>query len=191
MRTTGLASVCYFYVDFRERAKQEPRGLLSSLLTQLCIQSNRYCDILSSLHALHDRGLEQPSEKALAKCLQAMLEDSEQLPVFIVVDALDEYPNSEGLPTPRELVLGIVKQLIELELPHLHFCVISCPEIDIRMVLEPLERYSVSLHEQEGHIDDIAQYVKSVVLSDVTMREWPEKDQKSVIDDLTENGCGM
>ena len=191
MRATGLASVGYFYVDFREPAKQEARGLLSSLLVQLCTQSDRFCEVLSSLHTTHDRGLEQPSEKALAECLREMLGDPKQAPVFIVVDALDECPNSQGLPTPRERALEIMKELIEIKLPHLHFCITSRPEIDIRVVLDPLEPYSVSLHDQEGQIEDIAEYVKSVVLSDVTMREWPKEEKKLVIDTLARNGGGM
>jgi len=191
MCTTGLVTVGYFYANFRERAKQEVRGLLSSLLTQLSTQSDRLCHILSSLHASHKRGLVQPSENALAQCLREMLEDPNQAPVFIVVDALDECPNSEGLPTPREQALMIVKELVELNLQHLHLCITSHPEIDIRRVLDPLKPYSVSLHDEAGQIEDIARYVESVVLSDATMREWPKEEKKLVINTLAKDGGGM
>jgi hypothetical protein len=191
MRATGLASVGYFYIDFRERAKQEARGLLSSLLTQLCTQSDRYCEILSSLYASHERGLKQPSDDMLAKCLREMLEDPEQAPVFIVVDALDECPDSEGPPTLRQQFLNVVNEMIELRLPHLHFCFTSRPEIDIRRVLDPLVRYSVSLPDQAGQIEDIARYVESVVYSDRKMRVWPKEVQKQVINNLAKKGGGM
>ena len=191
MRDTGLATVGYFYVDFRESAKQEAHGLLSSLLVQLCTQSDRFYERLSSMYERHDRGLEQPSEDALAECLREILEDPKQAPVFLVVDALDECPISRGIRTPRAQVLEIVKVLVELKLPHLHFCITSRPEFDIREVLDRLEPSSVSLHDQEGQIEDIAQYVKSVVFSDVTMREWPKEEKKLVIDTLAKNGGGM
>jgi len=191
MRDTGLATVGYFYVDFREPAKQEARGLLSSLLVQLCTQSDHFYGILSYMYARHDRGLEQPSEDALAQCLRKMLEDPNQAPVFLVVDALDECPISRGILTPRAQVLEIVRVLIELNLPHLHFCITSRPEFDIREVLDPLEPSSVSLHDQQGQIEDIAQYVKSVVHSDVTMQEWPKEEKKLVIDTLARNSGGM
>src|SRR6267142_2815749 len=191
MCTTGLVTVGYFYANFRERAKQEVRGLLSSLLTQLSTQSDRLCHIISSLHASHKRGLVQPSENALAQCLREMLEDPNQAPVFIVVDALDECPNSEGLPTPREQALMIVKELVELNLQHLHLCITSHPEIDIRRVLDPLKPYSVSLHDEAGQIEDIARYVESVVRSDAMMREWPEQEKKLVINTLAKNTGGM
>jgi len=47
MRKFGLASLAFFYCDFREEQKKDFRGLLSSLLVQLCHQSDSYCDILS------------------------------------------------------------------------------------------------------------------------------------------------
>jgi len=191
MRDTGLASVGYFYVDFRERAKQEARGLLSSLLVQLSTQSDRFYEILSYLYARHDRGLELPSEDALAQCLREMLEYPKQAPVSLVVDALDNFPISRGILSPRAEVLRILKELIELQLPHLHLCITSRPEFDIREVLDPLGPSSVSLHDQEGQIEDIAQYVKSVVYSDETMREWPKEEKKLVIDTLAKNSGGM
>jgi hypothetical protein len=122
-----------------------------------------------------------------------MLGDPKQAPVFIVIDALDECPNSQGLPTPRERALEVMKslRLIEIKLPHLHFCITSRPEIDILVVLGPLEPYRVSLHDQEGQIEDLAEYVKSVVGSDVTMREWPDDDKELVIDTLARNSGGM
>ena len=193
MRDTGLASLGYFYVDFRERAKREARGLLSSLLVQLCTQSDRFYKILSSLYATHDRGHEEPSENALVECLKEMLGNPEDAPVFIVVDALDECSNSQGFPTPRERALEVVKELIELKLPHLHFCITSRPEIDIRGVLDPLvrESNSVSLHDQEGQIEDIAEYVKSIVNSDAKMGKWPKEEKKLVIDTLAKKSSGM
>jgi len=114
-----------------------------------------------------------------------MLEDPNQSPVFIVVDALDECPKSEGLPTPREQALEIVKELVELKLQHLHLCITSRPEIDIRGVLDPLKPYSVSLHDEAGQI---AWYVELVVLSDATMREWPKEERNLVINTLAKDG---
>jgi hypothetical protein len=49
MQKSGLASLAFFYCDFREEEKKDLRGLLSSLLVQLCYQSDSYCEILSKL----------------------------------------------------------------------------------------------------------------------------------------------
>jgi hypothetical protein len=62
---------------------------------------------------------------------------------------------------------SLVKQLIDLQLPHLHICVTSRPEFDIRATLGPLAlTNSVSLHDESGQREDIIDYVKSVVYSD-------------------------
>ena len=191
MREAGLATVGYFYADFRDRAKHSARGLLSSLLIQLCIQSDVFCEILYSFYLKHNRGLLQPSDSALTGCLKEMLAIPGKGQLYIILDALDEYPNSHGSPPPREQTLKVVKNLVDLNLPHLHFCVTSRPEIDIRMALAPLATHSMCLHDEVGQIKDIADYIEDIVHSDAIMRGWPKEDKRLVIDTLAENGGGM
>jgi hypothetical protein len=107
------------------------------------------------------------------------------------MDALDECPNTFGMPSPREVVLDFVKELVELPLPNLHICITSRPEIDIRTVLEPLTTCRVSLHDETGQQKDIIKYVSSVVHSDKRMGKWREEDQKLVIETLYEKADGM
>ena len=57
MRKAGLASLVFFYCDFREDQKKDLRGLLSSLLVQLCHQSDSYYHPLSILYSDHAAGL--------------------------------------------------------------------------------------------------------------------------------------
>jgi len=190
MCEAGLATVGYYYADFRDSAKHSARGLLSSMLIQLCIQSDDLCEILHTLYLKHARGIHQPSDDALRGCLKEMLAVPVQGPFYIIVDALDEYPNSHGFPSPREQALEVIKDLVDLRLPHLHFCITSRPEMDIRASLAH-SATSVSLHDQIGQNKDIAYYVKAVVHSDLTMREWPEEDKRLVIDTLTKNAAGM
>ena len=197
MRERGLAAVGYFYVDFHDHKKREARGLLSSLLVQLGTQSDRFFEILSKLHAVHNRGGEKPSKEELEMCLKDMLNCPGQAPVFIVIDALDEYPDSRspgsppGVPTPRRWVLTILKGLTELKLPNLHLCLTSRPEVDIQKVLELLGPVSVSLHTQKGQLDAIAQYVESIVVADFAMKSWSKKTKKLVIDTLVSKSHGM
>ncbi|KAI0291194.1 hypothetical protein B0F90DRAFT_402570 [Multifurca ochricompacta] len=97
VREFGTALMGYFYFDFRDLAKRDLRGLLSSLLIQLCDYSEDCCAILSQLFITHREGSEQPSEGTLAKCLRTMLELPGQLPIYIIIDALDECPNKQEL----------------------------------------------------------------------------------------------
>jgi hypothetical protein len=112
-------------------------------------------------------------------------------PIYIIIDALDECPDTSGMPSPREQVLNLLKELVNLSLPNLHLCVTSRPEIDIRHALEPLTSRCVSLHEQSGQKKDIVDYVTSVVHSDSKMRRWREEDKKLVIETLSERADGM
>ena len=183
--------MAYYYFDFRDTAKQDARGLLSSLVVQLCAQSDLCYDILSDLYSKHDAGLRLPDDDALTQCLKDMFGLPDQPQIYMIVDALDECPDSSGVPSPRELVLDLIIDLVELQLPNLRICVTSRPEADIQEVLEPLVSFSVSLHEEDGQKQDIADYINSVVQSDRKMRKWRTEDRQLVIDALTLRADGM
>jgi hypothetical protein len=193
MCETGGAAMSYFYFDFRDTNKQNQHDLVRSLLTQLSAHSDSRRDILSRLYSAHDSGTKQPSDDTLMQCLKTMLAHSDQGPTYLIIDALDESPDTSGIPTPRERVLILVKELVELNLPNLHICVTSRPEIDIRDVLDSLTSRRVSLHEQSGQKKDIADYVRSVVYSDSEpiMKRWRTEDKELVIETLSERANGM
>jgi len=190
-RDSGKASVAYFYFDFRDTHKQRRRNLLPSLLIQLSARSDTCCDILACLYSENDRGVHKPSDRAMTKCLKDMLSHPEQCPTYIIMDALDECPNTSGIPSPREEVLELVDELAGLQLPNLHICVTSRPEIDIQAVLRPLCSRPISLHDESGQKQDIVDYVRSVVHSDKRMRRWREEDKDLVIETLAEKADGM
>jgi NACHT domain len=193
MCKAGEASMAYFYFDFRDADKQGLRDLIPSLITQLSACSGPRCDILSDLYLAHDGGKNQPSDPMLAECLKEMLKLPNQLPTYLIIDALDECPNIVGIPTPRERVLQLVKELVELHIPNLHLCLTSRPESDIRDVIEPLTSRRVSLHEQSGQKADIVEYVKSVIYSnsEPIMRRWRTEDKELVVEVLSERADGM
>jgi hypothetical protein len=190
-REAGSAIMTYFYCDFRDEDKQNCRNLALSIISQLCAQSDICCDALSRIHLAHDKGARKPSDETLTRCLAEIVSLPVQVPIYIIVDALDECPNHSGLPTPREEVLYLVKNLVSLRVPNLHICVTSRPEIDIQSALELLTSLCVSLHNESGQKEDIVDYISSVVCSDTKMRRWREEDRNLVIDTLTERANGM
>ena len=117
----------------------------------------------------------------------------DERPVYLIMDALDECSNISGIPSPRDQVLQLVKELINLHVSNLHICVTSRPEVDIRDVLFPLSSRRVSLHDQSGQKKDIEDYVRSVVYSDSEpiMRRWRKEDKDLVIETLSEQADGM
>jgi len=148
MRKAGLASLAFFYCDFREDQKRELRGLLSSLLYQLCHQSDSYYGILSEFYSEHAEGQRSPSDGSLVGCLKDVLKLAGLAPVYFIVDALDECPESSTVRSPRAKVLSFIEELVKFQIPNLRICVTSRPEIDIRDVLDFLIFGSVSLHDE-------------------------------------------
>ena len=191
LRDAGLGLTAFYYFDFRTTAKQDVRGLLTSLLVQLCAKSDPCYQILSHLYSTYDNGSRLPDHKALVKSLKDMLELPGLPVIYLIVDALDECPNTFGVVSPRERVLNLIEDLVEVNLGNLRICVTSRPEVDILDVLQPLASHIVSLHDEDGQRQDINEYITFVVESDRKMRKWRAEDKKLVIDTLLQRADGM
>ena len=193
LQKAGLATVAYFYFGFKDTQKQDLRNALASLLTQLSTRSDSYCDILCHVHEAHNNGKYKPSNETMITCLKEMLALPTQSPVYIVLDALDECPNTSGIPSAREEVLYFLKDLVNARLSNLRICVTSRPEVDIRAALEPLAFRPLSIHDQKGQKKDIEDYIRFVVYekSETAMGRWRDVDKGLVIDTLSEKADGM
>ena len=185
----GLANIAYYYFDFRDSKKQDCEGLLSSLVLQLSVQSDSCSKNLSKLYS--DVGpVLTPTVNALKICIKDMLSQPRQGRIYIVVDGLDECPNPPGMRSPRGKVLELIKELVELQLPNVHLCVASRPEIDIQKVLESLNPVQICLHDEPGQGADIVTYIKSAVNSN-KVPDWTEEDENLVVRTLSQKANGM
>jgi hypothetical protein len=127
----------------------------------------------------------------MMECLKEMFTLEAQKPTYIIVDALDECPNTAGIRSPRGRLIDFVAELIRLQLPNLHICATSRPEHDIQAVLEHLTLQPVTLHDESGQQQDIANYITSFVHSNERIRRWPKADKDLVIKTLLEKVDGM
>ena len=191
LQKSGLASLAFFYCDFREDQKRDRRGLLLSLLVQLGEQSDVYSAKLSGFYEAHGYGSQHASDDELLGCLKDMLKQPEKSTVHIIIDALDECPTTIGSPHPREKVLNVVKELVDLKIFNLRICVTSRPEADIEFFLGSLNFRSISLEGENGQVEDIVEYVKSFVNMDSKMQGWENTHKQMVIDELSKNANGM
>ena len=191
MQKSGLASIAFYYYDFRDGQKKDLRGVLSSVLLQLCDQSNSYHDILPTFYSKHHDGAQSPNDDELARYLKKLLKLPGQAPVYLIIDALDECPNTSALSSPRKKVLKHLKYLINSQLQNLRICVTSRPEADIKVVLQALSSRSVSIHDESGQMKDIEDYIKCTVNTHIKMRYWKAEDKQLVIDALTKRAGGM
>jgi hypothetical protein len=181
----------YYYFDFKDIEKQGIRGLITSLLSQFGAKSDPCYKVLSCLYSENNAGSQQPDNESLIECLKEVL-GLPQVPMrYIIIDGIDECPNTSGFPTAREEVLQLLEELVGLALPNLRICVTSRPEIDIRTFLEPLTSLHVSLHNEIGQKKDILDYITNVVNSDWKMRKWRPQDKQLVIDTLSAKADGM
>jgi hypothetical protein len=128
----------------------------------------------------------------MVECLKEMLSLEAHLPIYIILDALDECPVTSTVPpSPREEVLEFLDGLVALCLPNLHIVITSRPEHDIWVVLERLTEHPVSLHDESGQQEDITNYVTSFVRSNQRMRRWRDEDKNLVVKILSEKADGM
>ena len=183
--------MAYYYFDFKDIAKQGTHGVLASLLSQFCATSDPCYQILSDLYSDNHEGSQQPDNRTLVDTLKKILRSSDAPMRYIIMDAIDECPNTSGFPTPREEVLELLETLVSLGVTNLRICVTSRPEIDIWTVLEPLTSLHMSLHDQSGQKQDILDYIKNVVHSDRRMKRRRPEDKQIVIDTLSAKADGM
>ena len=183
--------MAYFYFDLRDIDKQCHRSLLQSLLFQLSTRSDAFSDILSGLYVAHDEGARQPIDSDLTQCLKEMLTAPNQGPIYLIMDALDECPDTSGVPSSREQVLNLVQDLARLRLPNLRICITSRTEVDISETLKPLASQTICIQDELGQSKDIVNYVRSLAHSTAVMKRWRAEDQEYVIETLSERADGM
>ena len=191
MQRSGLASLGFFYYDFRDDRKQHIYGLLSSLLFQLCDQSDSYYDVMSAFYSTHRNGAQSPSDDKLVQCLMEFLKRPGLRPVYLVIDALDECRSTPPLSSPLEKLLSILKDLVCAQLQNLRICVTSRPEIDIKTILGPLAFRSVSLHDEDGQKKDIMKYIQSIITMNKNVQNWNPEHKRLVTDELVKKADGM
>jgi hypothetical protein len=121
-----------------------------------------------------------------------MLRIAHEVPIYFIIDALDECPFMDEQSSPRRQVLTLVEKFVKLNLPNLRICVTSRPEADIRATLGPLTSTSntISLHDESGQKDDIFNFVRSEVLLYANLRRWREEDIEFAIKTLSDKVDG-
>ena len=185
--------MAYFYFDYKDTRKQDARALLTSFVIQLCDRSDSFCDIILGLYLAHRGGSQQPTDGALAQSLKKMITTAGTVPIYLIIDALDECPDTSGLQSSREKVLELVMDLLGSNNPNLRLCITSRPEIDIRSSLEQWtsESCRISLHDQSSQKEDITDYIRSVVYSDKKMKRCRAEDKELVTETLSDRADGM
>ena len=86
--------IAYLYCNFRQQQVQKPRDLLASLLKQLINRRPSVPRYIRSLYEYHKEEQTRPLLNEISEALHAIV--SEYSRAFIIIDALDECPVSDG-----------------------------------------------------------------------------------------------
>jgi hypothetical protein len=188
---TGPGHFGFFFFDFMDPSKSNALSLLSSLIAQLSDQSNDLFDIPFYLYSSYCNKIQPPSVVELTKCLEGMLRIAHEVPIYFIIDALDEclLTDASGRSSPRRRVLALVEKIVKLNRPNLRICITSRPEADIQATLRPLTSTSntIILHDEKGQNNDIVNFVRSEVQN---LQAWQEEDKEFAIKTLPDKADG-
>ncbi|KAJ7453546.1 hypothetical protein B0H11DRAFT_2245368 [Mycena galericulata] len=150
IENVGVAAI---YLNHKETDMQSPSNLLASLWRQFIFQKS-LSPAVKELYEKHHERRTTPSVTEIRTILRSTI--SEYSRVYVVVDALDEYPQDQ-----RDTLL---RHLLELQ-PLVNLLFMSRPHIKIDHVIPDLEILEIRAtdHDIRRHID--AQIVKSSRLS--------------------------
>ncbi|KAH8797201.1 hypothetical protein DL96DRAFT_1721408 [Flagelloscypha sp. PMI_526] len=172
--------VAYYYFEFTNPSTLSEEAFFRSIVSQLS-----YADENTSrwLYENHKNGSLQPQLKSLHKALHGIIVAATS-PVYIIVDALDEFP-----PSGRNYLLESLLELSPLAADGVHVMVTSRDEIDV------LDHFSgrVSLDfsiKKELVLHDITSFVDQQ-LAAKKWQFWPKDDVGKMRNTLIDKADGM
>jgi hypothetical protein len=156
-------------------------------LIQLAAQSSHRRDVLQKLYSNYGNDVQKPGVETLLKCLRDMLSRPAQGATYILIDGLDEcLSNPQG---PRESI-QLIQALVSLDRKDLRIFATNLHEDDIHNALQPLASHTVSLHENQEHLQDIITYIKWRITDNSRMRRWRYEDKVSTWEVLSDKAAG-
>lgn len=172
--TVGIA---YIYCDFRRTHEQPPIDLLTSLLKQLIQGLPSIPQSIQQLYEQHQHKRTRLSFNETSQALQSIVRDYSK--AFIIVDALDECPVSDG---SRNLFMTELFSLQTTSLANLFVTSRDIPniveifqgrsiQIEIRANSEDLEKYlDVNIPKLPSFVSsnmDLQKEIKTIIIKTV------------------------
>ncbi|KAL8835098.1 MAG: hypothetical protein Q9170_003454 [Blastenia crenularia] len=164
--TQTTSTVAYWYFDFDKSSSLDVRNMLRALIKQLCIGGITLPTAVQEMCAKYRASGQQPTTKVLLATLHSAI-DSIRKKVFLVLDALDEYPENR-----RQELLAAVILLADTEHDHVHVLVTSRKEFDIEHALSSVATHQISI--QGPKVDsDIRMHVGATLVKDARFSRLP------------------
>ncbi|KAH8825522.1 ankyrin repeat-containing domain protein [Flagelloscypha sp. PMI_526] len=170
--------VAYYYFEFTNPSTLSEEALFRSLVAQLSVVNE---NISRQLYQRHRDGANQPQLATLHASLAELVRTT-TLPIYVVVDALDEFPISQ-----RKCLLATLHQLFTLT--GLHAMVTSRDELDIHQAFSRKVPFDFAItNEMVRH--DIAVFVDQALAVE-KWTFWPNTEVQRIRDTLIQKADGM
>lgn len=177
-------TLAYFYFDFNDALNLNVHTLLRSLIKQICAGEDTVPQMVQTLVSRHRASGQQPSITVLIAVLHALV-DYLQKQTFIILDALDEYPETKRLE-----LLNTLKRLLDFESPGIHVLATSQERHDIQHKMTKLATEKVCI--QSSLVDpDISLYVRTCLAEDPKLDILPAHIKREIQIKLSEGAHGM
>ena len=173
--------VSYFYFDFNDAEKQSSKKAIRSLMLQCAQQARDGAQALEQLYHKCRDGQQQPAEDTVQSLLQDTLAGPGQK--FVVLDALDECTDPEGM-------LTFLHTVAQAQYSGLRILATGRRDRDIDAHLSLVAEYNIDI--QSAVVDqDIRVYVQARLTTDPKLRKWPAAVQEEISQVMMEKAGGM
>ncbi len=178
-------AVLYFFFDFQDSDKQQPGGMIRSLLGQLYMHCPSEPLVLESLYSSCLDGERDPTFEALLEAFHHIAATFER--IFIILDALDECK-------ARPEMLADIEELTGWKDANLRILVTSRREKDIEDSLLRLTKDTNRICIQSTLVNaDIHAYVHDQIQTNKRLKRWQKepKVQMEIEETLMKKANGM
>lgn len=176
---TRFGVACIF-CNYKEKDAQTPTSLLASLWMQLVEHPGSLsADVVDLYKKCVDRGT-RPLLSEVSRILQSEICKCSN--VFVVLDALDEYSESDGT---RQLFLAELRRLI----PNISLSVTSRDITNVEQEFQNAVRLEIRANDK-----DLRSYLRSRIEGQPQIKRYIQKDgtlQDTILDTIVEKANGM
>lgn len=182
--------VTYFYFDFRDSKKQNAKGMVRSLIYQIC---NRKPVIPQAVTGLWDRyrnntaaqepGLKEGLLPALKESLVGFTD------IYIVLDGLDECSSDNY---DLRTLLDTLTTIYHWSSDKLHIMLTSRFIVEIHERISPIIAVDGNIEIDLHHVKELNDDIRKFILAELSEHvSWPEAAKEEVATTLIEKAEGM
>jgi NACHT domain len=162
-RNIGLA---YVFCNYRSQLEQTPVNIFASFLRQLIPEGASAPGDLKSMYQSHIRKGTRPALDEVSKLLLSQMESYSQ--IFLVVDALDECPDGNGI---RELMLAKLRLLQASKGVNIMVTSRPIPKIMEAFEYDPQLEIRASEADVRSYLDGQMSRLSRCVIKNTTLKE--------------------